>query len=161
MFWILSRHVSSAKWKDCENFMEFWRSLIYIKKRRAPRTDPWGTPYQKLCISVLSVREVGRKRTIGYISYTMLWKFMKQYVMIYSIKCFLQINKDSTNKHFIIYCLFNIFNKANYCRCSSRFLWNPNCFLYRTFWSFKNPINLLSISFSVISSRLDNRVIGL
>ena len=40
-------------------------------------------------------------------------KFMKQYVMIYSIKCFLYVNKDSTNKEFVIYCLFNIFNKAN------------------------------------------------
>ena len=47
---------------------------------------------------------------------------MKQYVMIYSIKSFLQINKDSTNKHFIICCLFNIFNMANYCMCSRKIL---------------------------------------
>ena len=42
--------------------------------------------------------------------------------MIYSIKSFLQINKDSTNKHFIICCLFNIFNVANYCMCSRKIL---------------------------------------
>ena len=113
------------------------------------------------CYKLLSVREVGRKPTIGYISYTIVWKFMKQYVMIYSIKCFLQINKDSTNKHFVIYCLFNIFNKANYCMWSRKFFWDPSCFLYRIFWSFKNPINLLCIRFSIILSRFNSRVIGL
>ena len=144
MFWILSWYVlSAANWNECENFMALWRSLIYIKKRR-PRTDPWGTPYWKLCISesnpLLSVREVGIKPTIGYIPYSIMRKFMKQYHMIYNIKCFLQINKDSTNKHLIIYCLFNIFNKANYWCREEKCFWNPNCFLYRTFWSFKNPI---------------------
>ena len=137
---------------------------IYLKKKgtqnRALRHPILKNLYFRVksiyCHKLFSVREVGRKPTIGYISYTIVWTFMKQYVMIYSMKCFLQINKDSTNKYFIIYCLFNIFNKANYCMCSRKcFLKSKFC---RTFWSFKNPINLLCISFSIILSRFDNRV---
>ena len=163
VFWILSRHISSTKSKDCENFMALWRSLIYIKKEEDLEQTLEKTLYFRVksiyCHKLLSAREVGRKPTIGYIPYSIMWKFMKQYVMICSIKCFLQINKDSTNTHFIIYYLFNIFNKANYCMCSRKcFLKSKFC---RTFWSFKNPINLLCISFSIILSRFDNRVIGL
>ena len=124
-------------WKDYENFMAvimIWRSLIYIKKTKEARTDPCGTP-KTLCFRVkfiycyklLSVRKVERKSSIGYISYSILWKFMEQYVMFYCIKCLLQVNKDSTNK--LIYCLFNIFNKANYCMCSRKFFLKSKLFL--------------------------------
>ena len=66
------------------------------------------------CYNLLSVREAGGKPTIGYISYSITEKFMKRNLMIYSFKCSFQFNKYSRNKDFIIYCLFNIFNKANY-----------------------------------------------
>ena len=131
MFCILSRHAWSSKWKDWKVYGIMKIMDMYLKKEGDPENRPLRHPILKTlyyrvksiyCYKLLSVREVGRKPTIGYISYTIVWKFMKQYVMIYSIKCFLQINKDSTNKHFIIYCLFNIFNKANfnYCMCSRK-----------------------------------------
>ena len=36
--------VSSAKIENLRAELEVGRSLMYIKKRRGPRTDPWGTP---------------------------------------------------------------------------------------------------------------------
>ena len=107
------------------------KKLWYILKNKGIQNRPLTHPMLKTlyfrvksiyCYKWLSVREVGRKQTIGYISYIIVWKFMKQYVMIYSIKSFLKINKDSTNKHFTIYCLFNIFSMANYCMCSRKIL---------------------------------------
>ena len=114
---------------------------IYLKKKgtqnRLLRHPILKTLYFRVksiyCFKLLSVREVQRKPTIGYISYSIMWKSMKQYVMIYSIECFLQINKDSTNKHFIIYYLFNIFNKANYCMCSRNLFWNLIVFSIKPF----------------------------
>ena len=35
--------VCSAKWWTLQNFIAWLRSFIY-KKKRGPRTDPWGTP---------------------------------------------------------------------------------------------------------------------
>ena len=103
---------------------------------------PQGTPHWKLCVSdsnpfivsyttLLSVRGVARRKPIiGYNSYSVVWKFMKQYVMIYSIKFFFASQqKDFTNENFIIYCLFNVFNKANYCMCTRKKFWNPNQFV--------------------------------
>ena len=111
VFWILRRHVSSAKWKGCENFLASWRSLgIQNRPLRHSILKTWYFRVKSIyCYKLLSVREVGRKPTIGYISYSIMWIFLKQYVIIYSIKCFLQVNKNSANKQFIIYCLFKIF----------------------------------------------------
>ena len=40
--------VSSAnKWKS-KTLEQWWKSLIYNKKRIGPRTDPWGTPHEIL-----------------------------------------------------------------------------------------------------------------
>ena len=89
---------------------------IYLKKK-GTQNRPLRHPMLKTLYfrvksiywyKLLSVRKVGRKPTIGYISYTMVWKFMKQYIMIYSIKCFLQINKDSTN--ILLSIAFSIFS---------------------------------------------------
>ena len=38
-----NRLVSSAKWWTLQNFIAWFRSFIYNKNRRGPRTDPWGT----------------------------------------------------------------------------------------------------------------------
>ena len=43
--------VSSAKCRVVQNFMVEWRSLIYIKNNKGPKTEPCGTPY---CILVTS-----------------------------------------------------------------------------------------------------------
>ena len=37
--------VSSAKWWTLQNFIALCKSFIYSKNRRAPKTDPCGTPY--------------------------------------------------------------------------------------------------------------------
>ena len=113
------------------------------------------------CYKLSFVREVRKKPTIGYISYSIMWKFMGQYVMIYSIKCFLQVNTDSKNKNLIIYCLFNIFNKAYHCMYGRKIFFKSNFFLYRTFCNFKNAINLLCIHFSITLSRFDSREMDL
>ena len=39
--------VSSAKERIC-SCVEYWMSLIHIRKRRGPRTEPWGTPWSIL-----------------------------------------------------------------------------------------------------------------
>ena len=39
-----SKLVSSAKWCNLLNFMAWFRSLMYIRKRSGPRTEPCGTP---------------------------------------------------------------------------------------------------------------------
>ena len=39
-----NRLMSSAKWWTLQNFIAWFRSFIYNKHRRGPRTDPWGTP---------------------------------------------------------------------------------------------------------------------
>ena len=130
----------------------------YILKKRGRRTDPWGIRHWKRCVS----ESESIVTNCFLISYSITCTFKKKYVRIYSIKCFLQVNKDSTNKHSIIYCLFNNSNDAKYWMCSRNFFfWNPNCFLYRTFSSFKSLINFLCISFSTILSRFDNREICL
>jgi hypothetical protein len=38
------RLVSSAKCRTVECLMQVWRSFIYIKNNRGPKTDPCGTP---------------------------------------------------------------------------------------------------------------------
>ena len=37
--------VSSAKSTNVPRFDEFAMSFMYRRKRRGPRTEPWGTPY--------------------------------------------------------------------------------------------------------------------
>ena len=44
IYW--SRFVSSAKWWTFQNFIAWFKSLIFIKSKRRPRTEPWGTPYK-------------------------------------------------------------------------------------------------------------------
>ena len=41
---IYSRFVSSAKWKLVELCIHWCKSFMYIRNRRGPKTDPWGTP---------------------------------------------------------------------------------------------------------------------
>ena len=41
---IFSKLVSSTKWYVKEFFIESFRSLMYRRNRRGPRTEPWGTP---------------------------------------------------------------------------------------------------------------------
>ena len=36
--------VSSAKWWNLQNFIDWFRSFIYNKNSRGPKTDPSGTP---------------------------------------------------------------------------------------------------------------------
>ena len=40
-----SKFVSSAKWWTFQNFIGRFRSLIYIKNKSGPSTEPWATPY--------------------------------------------------------------------------------------------------------------------
>ena len=81
--------------------------------------------------------------------------------LIYSIKYFLQVRK-TPRTNILLSIAFSIFSIKLITECAVKILfWNPNCFLYRTFWSFKNPFNLLCTSFSVILSRFDSGMIGL
>ena len=148
-------YVSSLSEKTVKTLWHYEDHWYIFKKEEDLEETPAAPHVKALCFRVksiycyklLSVREVGRKTTIGYILYSKKWKFMKQYVMLHYIKCFLQVNKDSTNKNFIIYCLFNIFNKANYCMCGRKRFLKSKLYLYRIFWSFKNPISLLYLTF--------------
>ena len=113
-------YVSSLSEKTVNTLWHYEDHWYIFKKEEDLEETPAASHIKALCFrfksiycyKLLSVREVGRKTTIGYISYSKKWKFMKQYVMLHYIKCFLQVNKDSTNKNFIMFCLFNIFNKA-------------------------------------------------
>ena len=162
-------YVSSSSEKTVKTLWHYEDHWYIFKKEEDLEQTPAAPHIKPLCFRVksiycyklLSAREVGRKPTIGYILYSKKWKFMKQYVMVYYIKCFLKVNKDSTNKNFIIYCLFNIFNKANYCMCSRKRFLKSKLYLYRIFWSFKNLITLLYLTFSIILSRFNSREMGL
>ena len=74
VLWILIKYVSSTKWKDCENFMELWRSLIYIKKEGEPVETPevphiedfvFQSEIQLLLEIVFCEREIWGKAAIG------------------------------------------------------------------------------------------------
>ena len=111
---------------------------MYIKKEgnleetlEAPHIEDFLFQCQiNLLLQILFCLEVGRKPTIGYISYSIMWKFIKQYVMIKCIKCFLQLNKDSISKRFIIYIAFSIFSIRLITACAvEKSFWGPNIFI--------------------------------
>ena len=114
-------HLQSEKIvKALYSIMKIIDIYIYILKKTTqykPLTHPTLKTFffrvkSIYCYKLLSVREAGGKPTIGCISYSITEKFMKRNLMIYSFKCFFQFSKYPIAK--IIYCLFNIFNKANY-----------------------------------------------
>ena len=125
--------------KTLLHYEDHW--YILKKKVWGPRTDPKAPHIESFVFQIqihllLATQHcfllgvARRKPTIGYNSYSVIWKFMKQYVMIYSVKYFFASQqKDFTNENFIIYCLFNVFNKANYCMCTRKKFWNPNQFV--------------------------------
>ena len=40
---VFSKQVLSATWSDSDTFIAWWKSLIFIKIRSGPKTEPWGT----------------------------------------------------------------------------------------------------------------------
>ena len=97
----------------------------------APHIEDFLFQYQiNLLLQILFWLEIGRKPTIGYISYSIMWKFIKQYVMIKCIKCFLQLNKDTVSKRLIIYIAFSIFSIRLITVCAvEKSFWGPNIFM--------------------------------
>ena len=156
MYHLQSEKIVRMLW----NYEDHW---YILKKRRGPRTDPWGTPYWKFGISksnpfiVTNCFLLERQEENQQLAISLIPKFIKQYFMIYSIKSF--ANQQRLHKQSIAFSIFSI--RLITASAVEKLFWNPNCFLYRTFWLFKNPISLLCIRFSITLSRFDDRVIGL
>ena len=64
LFKMCIRFVSSAKCLVVEYLMHLCRSLMYIRKSRGPRTDPWGTP----CLMTAWSESVPSSVTYCYLS---------------------------------------------------------------------------------------------
>ena len=118
-------------------------------KTKVPITDPWGTPHcahKTLCFRVKSIychklfsaREIEENQQLTKSLFAIMEKFIKQYVTIYCIKLialsitnFLWVKERFYKwRVIIIYCLFNIFHKANYCMQSRKVSLKFETFLY-------------------------------
>ena len=90
------------------NFIASLRSFIYNKSRANPKTDPWGTP-QFIAAKVITIYElilititkIGFK-LISWNSHIVSDSILPDNLVVYNIKSFLQIYKDSSIFIFII-----------------------------------------------------------
>ena len=146
----------AAKWRGWENLIALWKSLMYIKNRRGPKTDPCGTPYLRLCPTelrpfimtncfLLERLEENHNYWLNLFFHDAFCKLIK----ILQTKKLLSIAFSILSMRLIIVCAVE------------NFFWNPNCFLWRIFWSFKKSISLMCLRFSIILSRFEIREMGL
>ena len=114
------------------------------------------------CYKLLSVRELGRKPTIGYTSYSIMWKFMKPWSTVSNAFC----KSKKLHKQKLYYLLPFQYFQCRYftCRCAvdNFFFWNPNCFYIEFYGHSKIPLAFMHKFFiQIILSKFDNREMGL
>ena len=102
--------VSSAN-KRARSSEQRGRSLMYIRKRRGPRIDPWGTPKRTLRRKLLQPLIFKKLFTVGQIvlkpqkfhpSYTQFFKLFEKDNRVYSVKRLSQITENCNGVFFFI-----------------------------------------------------------